>query len=40
MVDFEIENCTCNMWQEYLSPCAHAIVGSKSLGKDPYLLFD
>jgi hypothetical protein len=40
VVDFETEDCTCNMWQEYLSPCAHAIVGSRSLGRDPYLLFD
>jgi SWIM zinc finger len=40
VVDFEARECTCDMWQEYLSPCAHAIVGSRHLGRDPYLLFD
>ena len=25
VVDFENEDCKCSMWQEYLSPCAHAI---------------
>ena len=40
VVDFEAEDCTCNMWREYLSSCAHAIVGSRSLRRDPYLLFD
>lgn len=40
VVDFETEDCTYNIWQEYLSFCAYAIVGSRSLGRDSYFLFD
>jgi predicted transcriptional regulator of viral defense system len=33
------KTCGCGGFQEYQSPCAHAIVAARYYGDDPYIYF-
>jgi hypothetical protein len=39
IVDLKQSTCDCKNFQEYLSPCMHAIVACRYEAKDPYEYF-
>lgn len=39
IVDLEEEACDCTLFQEYRSPCTHAIAACRYKAEDPYELF-
>jgi hypothetical protein len=39
IVNLEESTCDCTLFQEYVSPCAHAIAAVQHIAEDPYKLF-